>query len=219
MTATTQTSAATEQEARQVAEAAREQEWRKPSFGKELFLGSLRLDLIHPHPEQSEEAVRRGETFLAELRRFCENHVDGALIEREARIPDEVITGLKEIGALGMKIAPEYDGLGLSHLYYNRALALVASVSPALGALLSAHQSIGVPQPLKIFGTEEPRRTFLPRCARSAISAFLLTEPHVGSDPARLGTTPEPPTPPAGAPNILAASSPAWPSPDSSGST
>ncbi|MEU0913466.1 acyl-CoA dehydrogenase family protein [Streptomyces althioticus] len=179
----------TEREARQVAEAAREQDWRKPSFAKELFLGRFRLDLIHPHPLPADEDVRRGEEFLARLREFCEAKVDGALIEREARIPDEVINGLKELGALGMKIDTKYGGLGLTQVYYNKALALVGSASPAIGALLSAHQSIGVPQPLKIFGTREQKETFLPRCARTDISAFLLTEPDVGSDPARLATT------------------------------
>ncbi|MEU9587093.1 acyl-CoA dehydrogenase family protein [Streptomyces werraensis] len=179
----------TEREARQVAEAAREQDWRKPSFAKELFLGRFQLDLIHPHPLPADEDVRRGEEFLAKLRDFCETRVDGALIEREARIPDEVINGLKELGALGMKIDTKYGGLGLTQVYYNKALALVGSASPAIGALLSAHQSIGVPQPLKIFGTREQKETFLPRCARTDISAFLLTEPDVGSDPARLATT------------------------------
>ncbi|MGW3246062.1 acyl-CoA dehydrogenase family protein [Streptomyces sp. NPDC001070] len=178
-----------EREARQVAEAAREQEWRKPSFAKELFLGRFRLDLIHPHPTPSTEQVQRGEEFLAKLRDFVETKVDGALIEREARIPDEVITGLKELGALGMKIDPKYGGLGLTQVYYNKALALVGSASPAIGVLLSAHQSIGVPQPLKMFGTPEQKERFLPRCARTDISAFLLTEPDVGSDPARLATT------------------------------
>ncbi|MEV5468369.1 acyl-CoA dehydrogenase family protein [Streptomyces griseoincarnatus] len=178
----------TEREAREVAEAAREQDWRKPSFAKELFLGRFRLDLIHPHPLPADEDVRRGEEFLAKLRDFCETRVDGALIEREARIPDEVINGLKELGALGMKIDTKYGGLGLTQVYYNKALALVGSASPAIGALLSAHQSIGVPQPLKIFGTREQKETFLPRCARTDISAFLLTEPDVGSDPARLAT-------------------------------
>ncbi|WP_431965144.1 acyl-CoA dehydrogenase family protein [Actinacidiphila sp. bgisy160] len=178
-----------EREARQVAEAAREQEWRKPSFAKELFLGRFRLDLIHPHPTPSTEQVQRGEEFLAKLRDFVETKVDGALIEREARIPDEVITGLKELGALGMKIDPKYGGLGLTQVYYNKALALVGSASPAIGVLLSAHQSIGVPQPLKLFGTPEQKERFLPRCARTDISAFLLTEPDVGSDPARLATT------------------------------
>ncbi|MFI6036143.1 acyl-CoA dehydrogenase family protein [Streptomyces sp. NPDC051315] len=179
----------TEREARQVAEAAREQHWRKPSFARELFLGRFRLDLIHPHPLPTDEAVRRGEQFLTKLRDFCETKVDGARIEREARIPDEVVNGLKELGALGMKIEPKYGGLGLTQVYYNKALALAGSASPAIGVLLSAHQSIGVPQPLKLFGTPEQKEAFLPRCARTDISAFLLTEPDVGSDPARLATT------------------------------
>ncbi|MCX4577846.1 acyl-CoA dehydrogenase family protein [Streptomyces sp. NBC_01571] len=189
MSATPHRPTVTEREARQVAEAAREQDWRKPSFAKELFLGRFRLDLIHPHPLPPDEAVQRGEEFLAKLRDFCETKIDSARIEREARIPDEVVDGLKELGALGMKIDTKYGGLGLTQVYYNKALALVGSASPAIGALLSAHQSIGVPQPLKIFGTKEQKDTFLPRCARTDISAFLLTEPDVGSDPARLATT------------------------------
>ncbi|MEV0482607.1 acyl-CoA dehydrogenase family protein [Streptomyces sp. NPDC050508] len=179
----------TEREARQVAEAAREQDWRKPSFAKELFLGRFRLDLIHPHPLPPDDDVQRGEEFLAKLRDFCETRIDAALIEREARIPDEVISGLKEIGALGMKIDTKYGGLGLTQVYYNKALALAGSACPAVGVLLSAHQSIGVPQPLKLFGTDEQKAEFLPRCARTDISAFLLTEPDVGSDPARLATS------------------------------
>ncbi|MFI6767244.1 acyl-CoA dehydrogenase family protein [Streptomyces sp. NPDC050355] len=177
-----------EREARQVAEAAREQDWRKPSFAKELFLGRFRLDLIHPHPTPAADDVRRGEKFLATLRDFCETQVDGARIDREEQIPDETVAGLKALGALGMKIDPKYGGLGLTQVYYNRALSLVGTASPAIGALLSAHQSIGVPQPLKLFGTQQQKETFLPRLARTDISAFLLTEPDVGSDPARLAT-------------------------------
>ncbi|MBH1934040.1 acyl-CoA dehydrogenase family protein [Streptomyces sp. AV19] len=178
-----------EREARQVAEAAREQGWKKPSFAKELFLGRFRLDLIHPYPTPAPEDVRRGEEFLARLRDFCETRIDSARIEREARIPDETVRGLKELGALGMKIDVKYGGLGLTQVYYNKALTLVGSVSPVVGALLSAHQSIGVPQPVKLFGTQEQKDLFLPRCARTDISAFLLTEPDVGSDPARLATS------------------------------
>ncbi|WP_372515062.1 acyl-CoA dehydrogenase family protein [Streptomyces ortus] len=189
LSATPHQPAVSEREARQVAEAAREQDWRKPSFAKELFLGRFRLDLIHPHPMPPDEDARRGEQFLAKLHDFCETKVDSALIEREARIPDEVINGLKELGALGMKIDTKYGGLGLTQVYYNKALALIGSANPALGALFSAHQSIGVPQPLKLFGTQEQKDTFLPRLARTDISAFLLTEPDVGSDPARLATS------------------------------
>ncbi len=178
-----------EREARQTAEAAREADWRQPSFGKQLFLGNYRLDLIHPHPRPTEDAAARGEEFCSRMRAFCEESIDPAQIERDARIPDEVIRGLASIGAFGMKIAPEYGGLGLTNLYYNRALIIAGSASPAVAALLSAHQSIGVPQPVAQFGTDEQKQQFLPRCAGGEISAFLLTEPDVGSDPARLNTT------------------------------
>src|SRR5262250_339035 len=181
-----------EREARQAAEEAREADWQKPSFGKQLYLGDFQLDLIHPHPRPYGEAARRGEEFCARMREFCETSVDGALIERDARIPDEVVKGLAALGAFGMKIAPEYGGLGLTNLYYNRALMIAGSASPAIAALLSAHQSIGVPQPLALFGTDEQKQRYLPRCARGEISAFLLTEPDVGSDPARLNTTAAP---------------------------
>jgi alkylation response protein AidB-like acyl-CoA dehydrogenase len=182
----------TESEARRVAEQARESEWALPSFGKQLFLGDFQLGLISPHPQPSDEAAARGEEFCARLRDFCEISVNGALIEREARIPDETVKGLAAIGAFGMKIPPAYGGLGLSYLYYNRALMIAGSVSPALSALLSAHQSIGVPQPVALFGTEQQKEQFLPRCASGEISAFLLTEPDVGSDPARLATSATP---------------------------
>ncbi|MBX6384409.1 MAG: acyl-CoA dehydrogenase family protein [Microbispora sp.] len=175
--------------AREVAEQARETEWTRPSFGKQLFLGDFRLDLVHPAPRLSEQEIKKGDDFLRTLRAFLQEKVDPQLIEREAMIPDEVVKGLAAIGAFGMTIEEEYGGLGLSHLYYCRALQLVTSCSPALSALLSAHQSIGVPQPLRLFGTPEQKRRFLPRCARGEISAFLLTEPDVGSDPARLSTT------------------------------
>jgi alkylation response protein AidB-like acyl-CoA dehydrogenase len=178
----------TEQQARRVAEEAREKEWTRPSFAKELFLGRLRLDLIHPHPRPSAEDERKGEAFLAKLEPFLKNEVDPLQIERDAKIPGHVVEGLCELGALGMEIDEEYGGLGLSHVYYNRALTLASSAHSALSTLLSAHQSIGVPQPLKLFGTEEQKRKFLPGLAKDRISAFLLTEPDVGSDPARMGS-------------------------------
>ncbi len=183
----------TERDAREVAEAARETEWERPSFAKELYLGRFDLDLIHPHPRSDPDDATRGEAFLGRLRAYCET-LDGGRIEREALVPDEYIKGFTELGAFGMKIPTEYGGLGLTMTYYGRALMLAGSVHPTLGALLSAHQSIGVPEPVKRFGTDEQKREYLPRCAEGAISAFLLTEPDVGSDPARLGTTATPTT-------------------------
>jgi alkylation response protein AidB-like acyl-CoA dehydrogenase len=181
-----------ERQAREVAEEAREAEWRLPSFGRELFLGNFRFDLIHPQPRVEPEAVERGERFIAELRAFLEREVDPLEIERAAKIPDHVVDGLKRLGAFGMKVSEEYGGLGLSQVYYNRALALVGVWHASLSALLSAHQSIGVAEPLRMFGTEEQKRRWLPLVAVDHISAFLLTEPDVGSDPARLAATATP---------------------------
>ncbi|GAB2976743.1 acyl-CoA dehydrogenase family protein [Amycolatopsis acidiphila] len=177
----------TEKEARALAEESRESDWHKPSFAKELYLGRFRLDLVHPHPRPTAEAAVKAEKFLGQLREYCAT-IDGSVIERESQIPDEYVKGLAELGCFGVKIPEEYGGLGLTQVAYNKALALVGSVHPTLGVLLSAHQSIGVPEPLKLAGTPEQKAEFLPRCAKGAITAFLLTEPDVGSDPARLAT-------------------------------
>lgn len=185
------TSGPTERDARKVAEAARETEWTKPSFGKELFLGRLRLDLVDPWPANTPDQVAAGEAYLARLRPFVES-IDGAQIERDASIPDEVFAGFAELGAFGMKIPPEFGGVGLSHLYYCKALTLAGSAHGSVGTLLSAHQSIGVPQPVKMFGSQAQKQRFLPRVAAGEVSAFLLTEPDVGSDPARLATSATP---------------------------
>ncbi len=181
----------TEEQARALAEESRESGWDKPSLAKELFLGRFPLELIHPFPKPSDAEEARSEAFLEKLREVL-GTVDGSVIERDAQIPDECVKGLAELGCFGIKIPSEYGGLNMSQVGYNRALMMVSSVHPSLGALLSAHQSIGVPEPLKLAGTEEQKRKFLPRCAAGAVSAFLLTEPDVGSDPARLASTATP---------------------------
>ncbi|NUU33253.1 acyl-CoA dehydrogenase family protein [Arthrobacter sp. C9C5] len=179
---------ATAADARAIAEAARETSWDRPSFAKGLYLGSFDLSLIHPWPQAPADDVERGEEFMERLTAYCRT-MSGRTIERDAKIPDEYLSGLAALGVFGMKIPREYGGLGLSLVYYGRALALLGSVHPSLGALLSAHQSIGVPEPVKVFGTPEQKREYLPRCASGAVTAFLLTEPDVGSDPARMGST------------------------------
>ena len=180
---------ATEKEARDVAEAARESEWSGPSFVRELFLGRFRLDLIHPHPVKSDPAEQaRAAPFFAKLRAFLER-VDSDMIDRTGEIPESYVQELRDMGAFGIKIPTEYGGLGLSYASYTRAIAMVTSKDGSLTALLSASQSIGLPQPLKLFGTPEQKQCFFPRLAKGAISAFALTEVDAGSDPANLRTS------------------------------
>src|SRR5712671_494821 len=192
MTATAAERKVSAAEAREVAEAAREQEWVAPSFVRDLFLGKFRLDLIHPYPEQDPEEVRRAQPFLEKLERLLREQVDSDRIDREGEIPESVIQGLGDLGAFGIKIPREYGGLGLSQLSYMKAIELVSSIDGSLTALLSAHQSIGVPQPLKLFGTDAQKQRYLPRLAKGAISAFALTEVDAGSDPANMRCTATP---------------------------
>jgi alkylation response protein AidB-like acyl-CoA dehydrogenase len=182
---------ATEQDARDVAEEARETEWSHPSFVRELFLGRFRLDLIHPHPPDDPAETARAAPFLAKLRAFMER-ADSIEIDRSGEIPEPLVQELRDMGAFGIKIPKEYGGLGLSQLTYTRAMQMVTSKDGSLVALLSASQSIGLPQPLKLFGTEAQKKEFFPRLARGAISAFALTEVDAGSDPANMTTTATP---------------------------
>jgi alkylation response protein AidB-like acyl-CoA dehydrogenase len=178
----------TELEARRVAEASREAEWTRPSFLRELFLGSFRLDLLHPFPLGAEPRPQF-EAFYRAMQEFLRERVDPRRIDETGEYPPEVVAGLKKLGAFGMKIPTEYGGLGFTAVEYAQVMELLGSWDGNLSALLSAHQSIGVPQPIQLFGTPEQKQRFLPRCARGEISAFALTEPDVGSDPARLQTT------------------------------
>ena len=175
-------------DAMEVAEASRETEWEKPSFVGQLFLGNLDLDLIHPFPEQPAADKAEADDFLRKLERFLAENVDANKIDEQGEYDYSLFDGFNQLGAWGMKIPKEYGGLGFSATNYNRAIGLVATWCGSSVAWLSAHQSIGVPQPLKLFGNKEQKEKWLPRLAKGAISAFALTEPGVGSDPAKMET-------------------------------
>ncbi len=189
--ATTEHGPVSEQEARDVAEAARETEWTHPSFVRELFLGRFRLDLIHPHPQEDPAEAQRAAPFLAKLKELL-TRIDSDEIDRTGEIPEWIVQELRVMGAFGIKIPKEYGGLGLSQMTYVRAMEMVTLKDGSLTALLSASQSIGVPQPLKLFGTDDQKRRFFPRLAKGAISAFALTEVNAGSDPANMTTSATP---------------------------
>ena len=188
MAAHQSTTPASAQEARDVAEDARESAWEHPSFVKELFLGRFRFDLVHPHPPEDPAAMQAAAPFLERLRGFLERY-DADLVDRTGEIPEAYVQELREMGAFGIKVPAEYGGLGLSQMAYVKAMEMVTSKCGSLCALLSASQSIGVPQPLKLFGTEEQKREFFPRIAKGGITAFALTEVNAGSDPANMTTT------------------------------
>jgi len=171
----------------QVTEAARESH-DDLSFVAHLFMGRFRPEKLHPVTEIDAAEQERAGKFLADLAAFLTAHVDADEIDRTGEIPDAVMAGLAKLGAYGIKVPQAYGGLGFSQTTYCRACTLIASHCMNTFAHLSVHQSVGVSQPLVLFGTAEQKQRFLPRVAGGELSAFALTEPGVGSDPARMTT-------------------------------
>ena len=175
--------------AMQMAEDARQSEWENVSFTAEVFKGNFRWDLMHPFPAQSAEDRKIGDEYIEKIRPVIEKFIDPYKIDEDGEYPPAALDAMAAVGLFGMKIPKEYGGLGFSVTNYARVLGFIGSYCTSTVSYLSAHQSIGVPQPLKEFGTEEQKRKYLPRLARGEISAFALTETGVGSDPARMSTT------------------------------
>jgi alkylation response protein AidB-like acyl-CoA dehydrogenase len=169
-------------------EAAREHV-KEETFAASLFMGRPDFARLLPFPHQTVEDEDQGDAFIERLSGFLTTHADPDAIDREGETPDDVMQGLAQLGAFGIKIPKTYGGLGLSQTNYARAAMWLGGFCGNITALLSAHQSIGVPQPLLLFGTDEQKKKWLTRCAAGEISAFALTETEVGSDPARMRTT------------------------------
>src|SRR5438477_11079716 len=170
----------------ELAEASRDPLDDRGSFASNLFIGRYDFDRIYPWPAQSSEDRAAGEDLLRKLEGYLRDHVDPDEIDRTGEIPPENFKGLAEIGAFGIKVPKQYGGLGLSQFNYGRAAVLLGSWDGNVAALVSAHQSIGVAQPLMLFGTEEQKRKYLPCVAGGEISAFALTESHAGFDRATM---------------------------------
>src|SRR5437588_2067150 len=181
-----------QREALELAEASRDPLDDRGSFASNLFVGRYDFDRIHPYPEQSAEDRAAGQSFLQKLETYLREHVDPDEIDRTGEIPLENFAGLAEIGACGIKVPTQYGGLGLYQFNYGRAAVLLGSWDADVAAPVSAAESIGVAQPLLLFGTEEQKKKYLPRVASGEISAFALTESHAGSDPATMSLRADP---------------------------
>ncbi|HMF07723.1 MAG TPA: acyl-CoA dehydrogenase family protein [Thermoanaerobaculia bacterium] len=154
-----------------------------------LFAGHVAEELAFPYPEIAAEEKETVSAFLQSLRDFAADRIDPARIDREHRVPDEVVRGLAELGAFGMTIPEVYGGYGFSASAYCRVTEEIARTDASVGILVGGHQSIGL-KGLLLFGTEEQKKKWLPRLASGEmIAAFALTEPEAGSDAASIRTT------------------------------
>lgn len=174
------------QQALEVTEEARQREWESQTFAAELFMGKFNPAPLFPFPEQSEEDKKIGDAVIEPLMDYLAKHLDPEEVDAKREIPREVIEEMGRMGIFALKVPKEYGGLGFSQTNYNRLVMRVASYCGGTAVLISAHQSIGVPQPVKLYGTEAQKQKFLPRFRQGQISAFALTELDVGSDPAQM---------------------------------
>src|SRR5437660_321000 len=164
----------------------------KLGFAKSLFFGHFHANLIFPYPELSGAERPALEQSLADLRRFLDEKIDAAAIDRNADIPPEVIAGLGERGILGMTAGCEYGGRAFSQSAYCKIMELIGGHCASTAVFVNAHHSIGI-RALILFGTEEQRRRWLPPLVRGDnLAGFALTEPEAGSDASNVQTTATP---------------------------
>ncbi len=160
-----------------------------PSFTKGVFLGEIREDLVFPFPALSAEESESLRMILDSFRAFAASNIDSAKIDHDGKFPDDVRHGLHELGLMGLNIPEAYGGFGASAKVFNRVFGEIGGTDPALAVYFGAHQSIGC-KGITLFGTEEQKQRWLPRCARGEmVAAFCLTEPGSGSDAQAMTTT------------------------------
>jgi acyl-CoA dehydrogenase family protein 9 len=165
---------------------------REQSFMKSLFFGIIDESLIFPWPEPPAQEVDSLRALLDGVRRYFHLWVDSAAIDREQRIPDEVLKGVKELGLFGMIVPQAHGGAGLTQTGYARVLQELGALDSSVAVTVAAHQSIGL-KALLLFGNEELQARYLPRLATGEmVAAFALTEPGAGSDAAAIQTRAEP---------------------------
>src|SRR5215211_6443501 len=153
-----------------------------PSVTKGGFLGEIREDLVFPFPALADEERESLRMIVDSFRGFAADHVDSKHLDHDGKFSDAIRSGMAELGLMGLNIPEAYGGFGASSMVFNRVFGEIGSADPALCVYFGAHQSIGC-KGIALFGTEEQKQRWLPRCASGeAIAAFCLTEPGSGSD-------------------------------------
>ncbi len=161
-------------------------------FAKALYFGHFNAPLLFPYPELKPDERETVAKAVADVRRFAEERIDAAAIDRDADIPRSVIDGLAGLGVLGMTAPPEFGGRGFSQLGNTRIMEVIGGHDASVAVFVNAHHSIGI-RALLLFGTEEQKRRWLPDLVSGrTLGAFALTEPEAGSDAANVQTTATP---------------------------
>lgn len=155
---------------------------------KGLFFGHFNAGYAFPYPRLAPAAQATVDQAVAKMRKFCDERIDPAAIDRDRDIPRAVIDGLAELGVLGMTAPGEFGGLGFPQQGYTQVMEVLGARDSSTAVFVNAHQSIGI-RALILFGTPEQKATWLPDLvAGRKLAAFALTEPQAGSDAGNVQT-------------------------------
>jgi acyl-CoA dehydrogenase family member 9 len=161
-------------------------------FAKALFFGKFKGELLFPYPTLSPEKQAASDQMAEKVREFAHFAIDPVKIDREARIPDSVISGLAALGVYRLTIPVEFGGLGFGQQQYLQTMEVLGGHDASVAVFVNAHHSIGA-RALLLFGTKEQQSQWLPGLLDGTkLCAFALTEPEAGSDAGNVQTTAKP---------------------------
>ena len=153
------------------------------SFVQGLYTNRLILDHVHPYPEVlNQDQIDDLGMYVDSTTSFFEEVNDADANDANATIGEEAWEGAKELGAFGILVPEEYEGLGMNNTEYARLSEILISEDAGFSIAIGAHQSIGY-KAILILGNDEQKAKYLPDLATGRkIAAFALTEPSTGSD-------------------------------------
>ncbi|HEU5480874.1 MAG TPA: acyl-CoA dehydrogenase family protein, partial [Candidatus Tumulicola sp.] len=158
------------------------------SFARGLFFGAIEEDVIFPWRECPPGETHTLQVLIDDTRRFFEEHVDSAAIDRAEQIPERVFAGLSQRRVFGLCAPRALGGLGFSATAGARAVQEIAGLVLGIGITVAAHHSLAL-RALLLFGTDAQKARYVPRLAHGeSIAAFALAEPGAGSDAAGIQT-------------------------------
>jgi len=131
------------------------------------------------------------EALRAAVREFAESEIRprAMAIDREGKIPPEILRKMGELGYLGIPYPEEWGGAGMDTLSYAIAVEEVSRACASTGITMAAHTSLGI-YPIYKYGTPAQKEHYLKKLTSGDwIGAFGLTEPGAGSDAGGTTTT------------------------------